>query len=128
MILTMSLASYYYRIFSVSLMNIAATNTNTYINYKVRHSISGVDGLIWIVDSADLDRLGESQEEMLKVINDDNLTPGLPILLFANKCDHPSGIISNKLGRVFLTESIFWSPTMSESMCKGLPSTLSAFF
>lgn len=69
------------------------------------------DGIIWIVDSSDIDRLAESRKELLNVLNehifydpnapdDTKSTPvstGVPILVYANKQDLPGAIKPNQL-------------------------------
>lgn len=45
-----------------------------------------VDGIIWVVDSADQIRLFEAGLEMTAVLRDDRLK-GVPLLIFANKRD-----------------------------------------
>ena len=56
-----------------------------------------MDGLIWVVDSADRDRLKESHTELMNLLQCDLIRGQIPILLFANKQDtkhalHPSDV------------------------------------
>ena len=46
--------------------------------------------LIFVVDSADPERIGELRQEIERVVNDDKLR-GVPVLVFANKQDLPMG-------------------------------------
>ena len=62
-----------------------------------RHYYQGTDGIIWIVDSNDTDRLAESRDELLNVLNHDEIAPGVPILVYANKQDLPGAIKPNQL-------------------------------
>jgi small GTP-binding protein len=55
-----------------------------------RHYYNNTDGIIWIVDSADNERISESAEEFMSVLNDDGMPRGIPILVFANKQDLPN--------------------------------------
>jgi len=52
------------------------------------HYFTGSRALIYIVDSADRERLDEAREEMWAVLADDALA-GVPVLVFANKQDLP---------------------------------------
>ena len=56
-----------------------------------------MDGLIWVVDSADRNRLKESQIELMNLLQCDLIRGGIPIIIFANKQDmkhalHPSDV------------------------------------
>mmetsp|Transcript_2605 Transcript_2605/g.3750 ORF Transcript_2605/g.3750 Transcript_2605/m.3750 type:complete len:179 (+) Transcript_2605:51-587(+) len=44
------------------------------------------DGLVWVIDSADKNRLEETSLELDELLNDDDLA-GVPVLIFANKQD-----------------------------------------
>ncbi len=44
------------------------------------------DGLVYVVDSSDEDRLAECTEELQQLLNEENLTK-VPLLVFANKQD-----------------------------------------
>ena len=59
-------------------------------------------GLIWVVDSEDRDRVKESRDELMNLLQSDSIRGQIPILLFANKQDrkhalHPSDQGSNDL-------------------------------
>ena len=61
------------------------------------NSNKSMDGLIWVVDSADRDRLKESHTELMNLLQCDLIRGQIPILLFANKQDtkhalHPSDV------------------------------------
>ena len=45
-----------------------------------------VDGLVYVIDSADRKRIQESGEELQSLLAEDSLT-GIPVLIFANKQD-----------------------------------------
>merc|ERR1712020_311123 len=51
-----------------------------------RHYYVNTDALIWVVDSADQDRLEESAEEMKQVLNSPELSEA-KVLVYANKQD-----------------------------------------
>ena len=53
-----------------------------------RHYFSGCKGLIYVVDSSDVDRLEEAGEELLSVLEEPELR-GAAVLVLANKQDLP---------------------------------------
>jgi ADP-ribosylation factor protein 6 len=55
-----------------------------------RHYYTGTQGLIFVVDSADLDRLDEARQELHKIISDREMKDAV-ILVFANKQDQKEG-------------------------------------
>ena len=55
-----------------------------------RHYYTGTQGLIFVVDSADLDRLDEARQELHKIISDREMKDAV-ILIFANKQDQKEG-------------------------------------
>ena len=59
------------------------------------HVPAGMKGIIWVVDSCDRGRIDDSREEMMIVIHhaiDDFHIDPLPLLVFANKQDHPQAM------------------------------------
>jgi len=56
-----------------------------------RHYYIGTDALIWVVDSTDTTRIGESKEEFLQVLQDEELK-NAKILVYANKQDLPGAL------------------------------------
>lgn len=64
-----------------------------------RHYYTGTQGLIFVVDCADRDRVDEARQELHRIINDREMRDAI-ILVFANKQDLPDGmLISNDLLR-----------------------------
>ncbi len=55
-----------------------------------RHYYTGTQGLIFVVDSADIDRLDEARQELHKIISDREMKDSA-ILVFANKQDQKNG-------------------------------------
>ena len=58
-------------------------------------------GIIFVVDSNDRDRIGEARDELQRMLNEDELRDAL-LLVFANKQDLPNSLnapeITDKLG------------------------------
>ena len=67
-----------------------------------RHYYTGTQGLIFVVDCADRDRIDEARQELHRIINDREMKDAV-ILVFANKQDLPDG---NNLG--FLSKTWAW--------------------
>merc|ERR1719198_1618165 len=61
-----------------------------------RHYYQGTEGLIFVVDSNDRDRVADAQEEMMKMLNEDEMRDAV-LLVFANKQDLPNSMSANDL-------------------------------
>jgi len=66
-----------------------------------RHYYSGVDAVIYVVDSADTDRIAESGMELSKMLQEHELADA-KLLVLANKQDSPKAVsireLTNELG------------------------------
>uniref|UniRef100_A0A7M5WTI2 ADP-ribosylation factor n=2 Tax=Clytia hemisphaerica TaxID=252671 RepID=A0A7M5WTI2_9CNID len=66
-----------------------------------RHYFSNTQGIIFVVDSNDRERIGEAKEELDNMLNDHDLRDA-SLLVFANKQDLPNALsasqITEKLG------------------------------
>eukprot|EP00930_Biecheleria_cincta_P016597 TRINITY_DN1343_c0_g1_i14.p1 TRINITY_DN1343_c0_g1~~TRINITY_DN1343_c0_g1_i14.p1 ORF type:complete len:204 (+),score=44.00 TRINITY_DN1343_c0_g1_i14:69-614(+) len=66
-----------------------------------RHYYQGTQGLIFVVDSNDRDRIEDAREELNKMLNEDEMRDAI-LLVFANKQDLPNAMtaaeITEKLG------------------------------
>merc|ERR1719270_3357740 len=66
-----------------------------------RHYYQGTQGLIFVVDSSDRDRVEDAREELMKMLNEDEMRDSV-LLVFANKQDLPSAMpaadVTEKLG------------------------------
>lgn len=66
-----------------------------------RHYFQNTQGLIFVVDSNDRERIGEAKEELSRMLNEDELREAI-LLLFANKQDLPNAMnaaeITDRLG------------------------------
>ncbi|KAJ3376715.1 hypothetical protein HDU92_009084 [Lobulomyces angularis] len=66
-----------------------------------RHYFQNTQGIIFVVDSNDRDRVGEARDELQRMLNEDELRDAL-LLVFANKQDLPNAMnaaeITDKLG------------------------------
>ncbi|KAJ3339831.1 ADP-ribosylation factor [Gonapodya prolifera JEL478] len=66
-----------------------------------RHYFQNTQGIIFVVDSNDRDRIGEARDELQRMLNEDELRDAI-LLVFANKQDLPNAMsaaeITDKLG------------------------------
>ncbi|KAF5397224.1 hypothetical protein P879_04180 [Paragonimus westermani] len=66
-----------------------------------RHYFQNTQGLIFVIDSNDRERIGEAREELSRMLNEDELRDAV-LLVFANKQDLPQAMgaaeITDKLG------------------------------
>jgi len=66
-----------------------------------RHYYTGTNGLIFVVDSNDRDRVEDAREELTKMLNEDEMRDAV-VLVFANKQDLPNAMtaaeVTEKLG------------------------------
>jgi ADP-ribosylation factor protein 1 len=66
-----------------------------------RHYFTNTQGLIFVIDSNDRERIGEAREELNRMLNEDELREAV-LLIFANKQDLPNAMnaaeITDKLG------------------------------
>ncbi|RWS12779.1 ADP-ribosylation factor 2-like protein [Dinothrombium tinctorium] len=61
-----------------------------------RHYFQNTQGLIFVVDSADRERINEAAEELSKMLNEDELRDAV-LLVFANKQDLPNAMTASEL-------------------------------
>jgi len=66
-----------------------------------RHYFQNTQGLIFVVDSNDRERIGEAREELMRMLSEDELRDAV-LLIFANKQDLPNAMnaaeVTDKLG------------------------------
>lgn len=80
-------------------------------NLKIYLSYSGTQGLIFVVDCADRDRIDEARTELHRIINDREMRDAI-ILIFANKQDLADGnvytltIVTIKLCIIYVHTSV----------------------
>merc|ERR1712131_371995 len=68
-----------------------------------RHYYQNTQGLIFVVDSNDRERIGEAREELMRMLNEDELRDAV-LLVFANK--QVGFLFISRILRTFLTENI----------------------
>jgi ADP-ribosylation factor-like protein 2 len=70
-----------------------------------RNYYEKTDGLIWVVDSADLARLEDCKAELHALLKEERLF-GATLLIFANKQDVPSALPAEELEQVCHCQAI----------------------
>ncbi|KAH9245661.1 ADP-ribosylation factor [Batrachochytrium salamandrivorans] len=80
-------------------------------------------GIIFVVDSNDRDRVGEARDELQRMLNEDELRDAL-LLVFANKQDLPNAMnaaeITEKLGLQSLRQRNWWIQATCATSGDGL--------
>merc|ERR1711872_788349 len=61
-----------------------------------RHYFQNTQGLIFVVDSNDRERISEAKDELHKMVSEDELKDSI-ILIFANKQDLPNAMTASEL-------------------------------
>jgi len=92
-----------------------------------RHYYTGSEGLIFVVDSADRDRIDEARQELHRIIGDREMRNAL-LLVFANKQDLPGAMspqdITEKLQLQKLKDHLWFvhpsCATTAEGLFEGL--------
>ena len=86
-------------------MNIWDVGGQTKIRKLWRHYYQGTDALVYVVDSADRERMEEAREELMAVLRDD-LMRDVSLRVFANKCDMPNAMSVSELARAMSLPSL----------------------
>ncbi|XP_048409798.1 uncharacterized protein LOC125463107 [Stegostoma tigrinum] len=91
-----------------------------------RHYFQNTQGLIFVVDSNDQERVQESLDELHRMLNEDELR-GAVVLIFANKQDLPNAMsvedLRAKLEPLITRRTMHIQPTCATSglgLCEGL--------
>jgi small GTP-binding protein len=83
-----------YKGFNMNIWDVGGQNR---IRTLWRHYFNNTQGLIFVVDSNDIERIDEAREELHKLIEEDELRDTI-ILVYANKQDLPNAIKPQELG------------------------------
>merc|ERR1712194_47875 len=62
-----------------------------------RHYYQGVQGLVFVVDSSDQDRIQDAHDELHRILDDDSFPLEAAVLVFANKQDLPHAFIASEI-------------------------------
>jgi ADP-ribosylation factor protein 1 len=97
-----------------------------------RHYYQNTQGVIFVVDSNDRDRVGEARDELHRMLNEDELREAI-LLVFANKQDLPQAMnaaeITDKLGLHSLRQRSWYiqstCATTGDGLYEGLGTCIS---
>ncbi|KAK3900934.1 ADP-ribosylation factor [Staphylotrichum tortipilum] len=88
-----------------------------------RHYFQNTQGIIFVVDSNDRDRVPEAREELQRMLNEDELRDAL-LLVFANKQDLPNAMsvaeVTDKLGLHSLRQRTWYIQSTCATSGDGL--------
>jgi len=88
-----------------------------------RHYFQNTQGIIFVVDSNDRERISEAREELQRMLNEDELRDAL-LLVFANKQDLPNAMpaaeITDKLGLHSLRQRAWYIQSTCATSGDGL--------
>ncbi|KAJ3630093.1 hypothetical protein Zmor_027077 [Zophobas morio] len=88
-----------------------------------RHYFQNTQGLIFVVDSNDVERIGEAREELMRMLAEDELRNAV-LLVFANKQDLPNSLnaaeVTEKLGLHSLKNRIWYIQATCATSGDGL--------
>ncbi|CEM07795.1 unnamed protein product [Vitrella brassicaformis CCMP3155] len=70
-----------------------------------RNYFEQTDGLVWVVDSADIHRLNDTRHELHALLKEQRLA-GATLLIFANKQDLPGALSAQQITEVLGLESL----------------------
>jgi len=88
-----------------------------------RHYFQNTQGLIFVVDSNDRERVSEARDELMRMLNEDELREAL-VLVFANKQDLPNAMnaaeITDKLGLHSLRQRTWYIQSTCATSGDGL--------
>eukprot|EP00210_Caulerpa_lentillifera_P001295 g1248.t1 len=88
-----------------------------------RHYFQNTQGLVFVVDSNDRDRVGEARDELHRMLNEDELRDAV-LLVFANKQDLPNAMaaaeITDKLGLHSLRQRNWYIQSTCATSGEGL--------
>ena len=101
------------------------SNTHTQLQIRPlwRHYFQNTQGLIFVVDSNDRDRVGEARDELHRMLNEDELRDAA-LLVFANKQDLPNAMnaaeITDRLGLHSLRQRHWYIQSACATSGEGL--------
>lgn len=95
------------------------------------HYFQGAQGVIYVVDSTDHERLEEAKCELYNIIKSNEISPRVPVLVFANKQDLPGSLTAAQLIDQLAIRQLPGNPWHVQTTCattgEGIYEGLNAF-
>jgi len=82
-----------------------------------RHYYQGSEGLLFVVDSSDVQRVAEARDEIFSVLKDEAMDQGVPTVILANKQDLPNALKSWELVDKMGLRELRSNPWHVQEMC-----------
>jgi len=82
-----------------------------------RHYYQGSEGLLFVVDSSDVQRVAEARDEIFSVLKDEAMDQGVPAVILANKQDLPNALKSWELVDKMGLRELRSNPWHVQEMC-----------
>merc|ERR1711985_1976 len=81
-----------------------------------RHYYHGTEGLIFVIDSSDRDRIEDARDELMKMLVDEEMKDAV-LLVFANKQDLPNAMSASEVTNKLDLLSVRDKPWFIQSTC-----------
>merc|ERR1712087_902666 len=81
-----------------------------------RYYYQGTQGLIYVVDSSDRDRVEDAREELFKMLGEEEMRDAA-LLVYANKQDLPNAMAASELSEKLGLSSLRSQPWFIQSAC-----------
>lgn len=81
-----------------------------------KHYFHNTEGLVYVVDSADRERVNEAKDELFWILDSDEMR-GVPVVILANKQDLPNAVQSSDLAQKLGLNQIRTHPWFIQGTC-----------
>merc|ERR1711937_36554 len=81
-----------------------------------RHYYQNTQGLIFVVDSNDRDRINEARDELMRMLNEDEMREAI-LLIFANKQDLPNAMPAAEITEKLVLQNLKHRRWYIQSTC-----------
>lgn len=97
-------------------MNVWDVGGQTTIRALWRYYYQGSNAIVWVLDSADIERLQEARDTLQELLREDALQ-GIPLIVFANKQDMPKAMSVTEVAEGLEISSIYNRPWHVQACC-----------
>merc|ERR1712113_318699 len=82
-----------------------------------RHYYQGVQGLVFVVDSNDCDRIEDAHDELFRIVDDESFPRDAAVLVFANKQDLPGALTASEIVKKMELQNLRGRKWFVQSAC-----------